>query len=431
MPQSSSGSKGAKFGFGSSTSRFDVRGVGHPNSKAPGTCLSATYNPNSIQPFADHSLGPGSHNFRMNDTQDAAEYRTTTDDRDFWTKDPRSVLQTRVSGGKGESWISPRVYQTTAARRKMKGEAVGRAREILRKTWSREAGARGPGYYIEDVSAVAFDDRKIDPSISRPGPRMKRPNRDHAMTPGPGTYGKDGVPAARFDRTLDKSQPNYSSPTKLGIMSAEGRKEKVKRGKDGVAPGQYHTEAPVVRSATGNKGPYELMTGERFILNKKKDASLGPGQYTIKSMAQKKEHLSFSKDGPRFPNVPGDQFTNASLAHYPRDTKQPNPGRYNPDRGGIGTGKRLSTRAAPFDRSASRDDQRECYKTKDFNGNIFKNTGHALAPNQYMMQRDWRKGEEGDGSSGAKTSGTAKYTRTYNASVDSHTGRFGAMQGGR
>ena len=178
-------------------------------------------------------------------------------------------------------------------------------------------------------------------------------------------------------------------------------------------------------------GPYELMTGERFILNKKKDASLGPGQYTIKSMAQKKEHLSFSKDGPRFPNVPGDQFTNASLAHYPRDTKQPNPGRYNPDRGGIGTGKRLSTRAAPFDRSASRDDQRECYKTKDFNGNIFKNTGHALAPNQYMMQRDWRKGEEGDGSSGAKTSGTAKYTRTYNASVDSHTGRFGAMQGGR
>lgn len=27
MPQSSSGSKGAKFGFGSSTSRFDVRGV--------------------------------------------------------------------------------------------------------------------------------------------------------------------------------------------------------------------------------------------------------------------------------------------------------------------------------------------------------------------------------------------------------------------
>lgn len=81
------------------------------------------------------TISTGSHNFRMNDTQDAAEYRTTTDDRDFWTKDPRSVLQTRVSGGKGESWISPRVYQTTAARRKMKGEAVGRAREILRKTW--------------------------------------------------------------------------------------------------------------------------------------------------------------------------------------------------------------------------------------------------------------------------------------------------------
>lgn len=38
-----------------------------------------------------------------------------------------------------------------------------------------------------------------------------------------GTYGKDGVPAARFDRTVDKSQPLYSSPTKLGIMDAEGQ----------------------------------------------------------------------------------------------------------------------------------------------------------------------------------------------------------------
>jgi len=313
----------------------------------------------------------------------------------------------------------------------MKGEAVGHAREVLRETWAEEAGTRGPGHYIEDVDKVAFEDRKIDTSISRPGPRMKRVNRDHALTPGPGTYGKDGVPAARFDRTLDKSQPAYSSPTKLGIMHNEGRKAQKKRGKDGVAPGQYHHEKPVVRSATGSKGPYELMTGERFNLNKKKDASLGPGQYPIKSIAAKQEHLNFSKDGKRFPNVPGDLFTNASLAHYPRDVKQPKPTNYNPDKHGIGTAKRLSTRAAPFDRSASRADQRECYKTKTFNGNMFANSGHSQAPNQYMQQRDWTKGEQGDGSSGVKTVGTAKYTRTYKASVDSNVPRMGQMQGGR
>ena len=105
----------------------------------------------------------------LNHTQDQAEYRTTTDDRDFWTKDPRSVLRTRISGGKGESWLPPRVYQTTQGRRAMKGEAVGHAREMLRDTWAEEAGSRGPGHYIEDVSAVAFEDRKIDTSISRPG----------------------------------------------------------------------------------------------------------------------------------------------------------------------------------------------------------------------------------------------------------------------
>jgi hypothetical protein len=334
--------------------------------------LSATYNPNPAQPFAQHALGPGSHHYRINDTQDAAEHRTTTDERDFWEKDPRSVLQSRVSGGKGESWVSPRVYQTTDARRAMKGEAVGRARQTLRDTWEEQAAVRGPGHYADNYEHVPFSDQKINTSISRPGPRMKRENKDQSLTPGAGTYGLDGVPSNAFDRTLDKSQPDYSSPTKKGIMANTPRTNGI-RGHPGVAPGQYHHEPPVLKSSTGTKGPYELMTGERFNLNKKKDTSLGPGQYPIKQVAPvfpNKEHLSFGKDAQRFPTVPADRFTNTVLAQYPRSIKEPNPTKYNPDKQGIGTKQRMSKKNAPFDRTASRADQRECYKTNSFNGSL-------------------------------------------------------------
>jgi hypothetical protein len=57
-------------------------------------------------------------------------------------------------------------------------------------------------------------------------------------------------------------------------------------------------------------------------------------------------------------------------------------------------------------------------------GNIFVLTTHAMAPNQYMEQRDWKSGTEGNGNAGAKSSGTAKYTRTYKSAVQSSVDRF-------
>lgn len=269
-----------------------------------------------------------------------------------------------------------------------------------------------------------FESKRLGTSISRPGPRMKPENSNRAETPGPGTYGLGGVPNAAFDRTLDKSQPQYSSFTKQGIMDFQGRDAGIKKkATDGVAPGQYHKEAPVLKPAAGDRGPYDLMTGERFDLRTKKKAdALGPGQYTLKSMAPKvpnTEHLVFAKDGPRFPKVPGDRLTNSTLAQLPRKAGPTYELRKDYD---------TKANTAPFGRSASRSDQRECYKSEGFAGNMFETNSHSLAPNQYAHQRDWQKGSEGGGAPGTKASGSANYNNTHKSALDSDVPRFSRLQ---
>ena len=127
----------------------------------------------------------------------------------------------------------------------------------------------------------------------------------------------------------------------------------------------------VVKAASGARGPYDLMTGERFEHAKhakKKATALGPGQYTLKAMAplaNNNQHLIFSNDAQRFPTVPGDRHTNATLSQYPRAYKEPNPSSYE-----LVAKKSSSQRKAPFGRSAPRIDQRECYKSNTFAGNM-------------------------------------------------------------
>ena len=73
--------------------------------------------------------------------------------------------------------------------------------------------------------------------------------------------------------------------------------------------------------------------------------------------------------------------------------------------------------AAPFGRSASRVDQRECYKSQTFAGDMFKTTSHSVASNQYTHQREWGAGTEGVGMPGTKASGTAKYNWTHKSAI--------------
>jgi hypothetical protein len=363
-------------------------------------------------------------------TADDAFRRTTKDPRDFWSKTPRPVLKSRVAGGKGESWVDPRSSPLPAPHGTVSEEPVGRIRKNLRATWLAEAETLGPGYYGTDLNKVPYASKRIITSIGAPGARMQPENKDVFNSPGSGTYGLGGVPHARYERTLDRSQPKYSSPTKKGVMANEGRKWGPVQ-VDGVAPGQYHTEPAVLKDATGTRGPYELMTGERFDLRKKGkkgEDSLGPGQYTLKPVAPvcpNREHLIFSKDAPRFSTVAGDRHTNSTLAQYPRNPEQPKPGQYYSE-AQYSTLKKAPRvgKHAPFGRSADRTDQRGCYKTDTFNGDMFATNGHSIAPNQYARGRDWKSGRDGAGGAGVRSSGTNKYMHTHRSAVQSTTTRF-------
>jgi len=415
MPNSSTGQINSPAkqpgGFGAQSGRFDVRGVGHPMAKQPGTCISVVYNPNKGQSFTKQDLGPGSHAVQLDATYDNALKRTTTDPKDFWTKESRPFVPHNPNRGG----------------RKQRAAAVSRARQVLRETWNEQATQMGPGTYMDDINRVEFSNKKVDVSIARPGPRMRRLNENQYITPGPGTYGLGGVPHAEFDRTMDKSQPSFSSPTKKGIMASEGRSFATDVSKDhmeSVAPGQYYSEYPVTKAASGARGPYDLMTGERFehVKNaKKKDTSLGPGQYVLKPMAPilpNKQHLIFAKDAPRFPKVPGDRHTNTTLSQYPRQEAEPNPLSYQQPKAASST-----QRKAAFGRSAPRTDQRECYKSNTFAGNMLSTNDHSVGSNQYAHQRAWKDGREGMGNAGARSTGTAKYLQTHRSAMNSTTDR--------
>ncbi|KAK6990346.1 lymphocyte expansion molecule [Biomphalaria glabrata] len=186
----------------------------------------------------------------------------------------------------------------------------------------------GPGSYnikdfIQINNAKPHSGRGICENLA---PRFE--NKHMSATPGPGTYGIDGIPQKAMDEKAKKS-----ASTK-GILDAGDRKRNLPSIGSHLGPGTYnHTSCTeqLLNKVTGIKGPYNLFSLERdakTVIGHHaivRPANLGPGQYDVKSFVDELNNEHKRSHG-RFAKV--DQYPDTFLQDFPGpgiyDVKQHN-----------------------------------------------------------------------------------------------------------
>lgn len=96
--------------------------------------------------------------------------------------------------------------------------------------------------------------------------RLIKENKFHSALPGPGTYGKGGVPWAALE------EKNKEPTSTVGILDAGGPKlSKMQTIGSELAPGQYKYVSSIeslMKKTISKRGPYDLYTGERYKATK-------------------------------------------------------------------------------------------------------------------------------------------------------------------
>ncbi|CAL1531073.1 unnamed protein product [Lymnaea stagnalis] len=144
----------------------------------------------------------------------------------------------------------------------------------------------GPGSYnIKDFIQLSNEKPRSGRGIlDNLAPRFE--SKLLSATPGPGTYGINGVPQKSLE-----IKDNKSTSTK-GLLDAGDRKRSLPSVGSHLGPGTYNHKPcteQLLNKVTSLKGPYNLFTGERDdpiiagYLAAPKLANLGPGQYEVKS----------------------------------------------------------------------------------------------------------------------------------------------------
>lgn len=97
-------------------------------------------------------------------------------------------------------------------------------------------------------------------TLSLPPPHL--PSQFRSSLPGPGNYGKGGIPWAAMEEKALRSSGT------VGMLAAGGSHLHTlpTRGSD-LPPGQYHHTSPIkelLDKRISKRGPYDLYTGERY-----------------------------------------------------------------------------------------------------------------------------------------------------------------------
>uniref|UniRef100_A0A4W4HDT0 Uncharacterized protein n=1 Tax=Electrophorus electricus TaxID=8005 RepID=A0A4W4HDT0_ELEEL len=138
-------------------------------------------------------------------------------------------------------------------------------------------------------------------------------------TPGPGTYGKGGIPSAALEEKERRSMGTCFS------MGSNPSLQRFPRGIDsGLSPGTYSLKSStdlILSRRVSKRGPYDLFTGPR-------DSPISCGYFAVPVCAlsllrinlqrpEKKRHGVFSKM-EQYPTVPTERLLLCSLAHCPQ-----------------------------------------------------------------------------------------------------------------
>ncbi|XP_060562670.1 ciliary microtubule-associated protein 2-like [Ruditapes philippinarum] len=338
--------------FGTQTARFDVSGV-HPKVKVPGTFTEIPYDKKSIEEL-NRRMGPGSYHVDVGGFN-----RKTVDEK-----------------ASGPGWArAHEVERSAALPHLLHKEQWEMKKELIRKL--------GPGSYeIKDF----LENSDLKPRSAR-GICETRATRFKELLneiPGPGTYGKGGIPHSACE---EKAQLSTSTVGMLDAGSSTPRNLPSVGSK--LGPGTYNFKSfaeQTVNKVTSVRGPYDLFSGDRNkpitvgYLAAPKLANLGPGQYQLKSFVDDWETIHRNRQGKfgkvkQYPEQPTDRVFCSTLSQCPKEETQPGPGQYEP--------KELvrpgSKKAPGFLSTAQRNDKlSQKFFTQNFN---------PVGPGRYDIQK--------------------------------------------
>jgi len=363
--------------FGTQLGRFQVAGT-HPKSRPPGSFTQVSYDKKSMLPL-NRKLGPGLYN---------------NDNGSFSQKN----VAERASG---PGWA--RAYETSQA---------AKIPHLLHKAeWEKKELQKcklGPATYnIPD----SFEDLKNKPKSTRGvcQTRAQRfPNSGVSEVPGPGTYGKGGIPHA----LLEEKQLKSASTVGMLDAGASGKRQLPEVG-SALCPGQYNCKSFTEQLADrviSKRGPYDLFTGDRNKpilvghLAAPNKGNLGPGEYEIKSfldeldIKQKIHHGKFSKVD-RAPDVPSDRIYCRTLSQWPRKRDEPGPGHYDLQ----DLSRPEAARRPPFGSSAERNDKKAT--------TFFLGSNNPVGPGRYNIS-NWHDKQHKNATQSAFKSNTKRWDPT-------------------
>lgn len=343
--------------FGVQTIRFNVSGV-HPNSKMPGTFTQTPYDKKTMEDLdyqQNRKLGPGMYHV------------------DLGGFHPKAVEE-RASG---PGWSRQYEVERMAALPHLLHKDQWQERQMLKRKL-------GPGSYdIKDFLQVLQEKPGSVRGICEG--RADRFGQDKVNNiPGPGTYGKGGIPHSEIEEKAMRS-----TSTKGMLDTQTGPRSQLLVGCH-LGPGTYKFKScldEVKDKVISLRGPYDIFSGDR---NKPiseghfaapKSADLGPGQYPIKDSLQdwlgehKKRKGKFGTVA-QYPFPPTERVFNSCLAQCPREQGFPGPGAYDPK---IKLTKPHNHKQPGFLSSAERLDRRA---QKFFTGNF-----NSVGAGRYDVQK--------------------------------------------
>ncbi|XP_041359080.1 lymphocyte expansion molecule-like [Gigantopelta aegis] len=296
--------RGAPFGV--QTARFDVSGV-HPKFKPPGGFTELPYDKNYTNELT-RCLGPGCYSF-----------------------DNGSFSKKRVEEmASGPGWQQAYEVERMAALPHLLYKEQWEQKRMLRRKL-------GPGSYeIKDFMESADEKPRSQRGIC--DARAERFSNDIvSITPGPGTYGKGGVPSAVIE---EKQKKSMSTVGMLDAVSSAARY--IKSQGSGLGPGTYHFNSftdDMASKVVSLRGPYDLFSGNRNkpitvgYFAAPKMVTVGPGKYELKSFVDDWQTLHKKKHGKfgnveQYPDFPHERIFYSTLSQYQTRGNTPGPGKY-------------------------------------------------------------------------------------------------------
>ena len=250
----------------------------------------------------------------------------------------------RVGPGAYETDVG--AFDSVSVARRAAGPGWARAYEMShmialpyllnKEEWERKLELKrglGPGAYnAKDVECENSYQRGI---LDTREPRFR--DNKASIAPGPGTYGKNGVPDTLLE---EKARESCGRVGLLDCGGPYGRSLPTLGSR--LGPGTYKLTSSiddVVQKKVSTRGPYDVFSDDRGQPMKtghfaqKKTYNLGPGQYNIKSgiedmHSQDQKFKGEFGIGAQYPCPPIERIIVSNLSLNPRTPSEPGPGHY-------------------------------------------------------------------------------------------------------